>query len=149
MPEAAGFRHTVHLLERNMDTIRFEIPGKPEYLTMVRLAISSIAAAAGFDVEATDDLKNAVCEACKNVSCHGFDGFSDKYAVECCVSEGEITITVRDDCDCHSLEKLSMPCRKCPEEGNLGVFVIESLVNEVQFLHDEDGRKIITMKKRA
>ena len=47
-----------------MDTLKFEIPGKPEYLRMVRLAISSVAATAGFDVEEIDDLKNAVCEAC-------------------------------------------------------------------------------------
>ncbi len=33
-----------------MDNLRFTIPGKPEYLTMVRLAIASIATTAGFDL---------------------------------------------------------------------------------------------------
>ena len=34
-----------------MDKINFIIPGKPEYLTMVRLAIGSIASNAGFNLE--------------------------------------------------------------------------------------------------
>lgn len=33
------------------DKIKFIIPGKPEYLTMVRLALGSIADTAGFDLE--------------------------------------------------------------------------------------------------
>ena len=33
------------------DTIKFIIPGKPEYLTMVRLALGSIADTAGFNFE--------------------------------------------------------------------------------------------------
>ena len=46
-----------------MDNLKFIIPGKPEYLTMVRLAISSIATTAGFDLDAVEDMKTAVCEA--------------------------------------------------------------------------------------
>ena len=64
-----------------MDKLQFIVPGKPEYLTMVRLAIGSIATTAGFDLDACEDIKTAVSEACKNVSCHGFDGFSDQYEI--------------------------------------------------------------------
>ena len=131
-----------------MDKIVFSIPGKPEYLTMVRLAISSIAMTAGFDVEAVEDIKTAVAEGCKNVSCHGFTGFSEKYEVECEVGEGVLEITVKDDCDSHSLEKLSIPCRQCPQEGNLSVYVIESLMTEVDISNDGNGRKMIRMVKR-
>ena len=132
-----------------MDNLKFVIPGKPEYLTMVRLAISSIASTAGFDVEEVEDIKTAGCEACKNISCHGSEGFSDQYEVECSVSQGYIEIRVKDDCDEHTLAKESKPCRKCPSEGNIGVFVIESLMNEVEFGLGEDGRKFIHMVKRA
>ena len=34
-----------------MDQLKFTIPGKPEYLTMLRLAVSSVAATAGFDLD--------------------------------------------------------------------------------------------------
>ncbi|TDP58958.1 ATP-binding protein [Aminicella lysinilytica] len=130
-----------------MDNLKFIIPGKPEYLTMVRLAISSIATTAGFDLEAVEDMKTAVCEACKNVSCHGFDGFSDKYEVECNVEQGRIEIIVKDDCDSHTLQKLTKPCQNCPKEGDLGIFVIESLMNDVEFGRGDDGRKSIRMVK--
>lgn len=131
-----------------MDNLKFIIPGKPEYLTMVRLAISSIATTAGFDLDAVEDMKTAVCEACKNVSCHGFDGFSDKYEVQCNVEKGMIEIIVKDDCDNHTLEKDCKPCQNCPSEGDLGIFVIESLMSEVEYGRGEDGRKSIKMVKR-
>lgn len=132
-----------------MDKLVFSIPGKPEYLTMVRLAISSIATTAGFDLDAVEDLKTAVSEACKNISCHGSSGFSDKYEIECNVKKGIIEIIVKDDCDSHTLEKLSKPCQNCPKEGDLGLFVIKSLVNELEFGKGDDGRKMIKMVKNV
>ena len=95
-----------------MDNLKISIPGKPEYLTMVRLAATSIASMAGFDIEAAEDIKTAVSEACKNVACHGSSGFSTKYEIECNVDKGSIEIIVRDDCDCHTLEKTCKPCDK-------------------------------------
>ena len=130
-----------------MDKITFTIPGKPEYLTMVRLAISAIATNMGFDIDATEDIKTAVAEACKNVSCHGSEGFSDKYEVDCNVEKKQLEIIVRDDCDCHTIKKDHKPCKKCPEEGNIGVFVIQTLMNEVEFGRTAEGRKEIRMVK--
>ena len=130
-----------------MDRLVFTIPGKPEYLTMIRLAIGSVATTAGFDLDAAEDIKTAVSEACKNVSCHGFDGFSDKYELICNVEKGKMEIIVRDDCDCHSLEKLCKPCQNCPQEGDIGIYIIKSLMNEVEFGKTEKGRKEIRMVK--
>ena len=131
-----------------MDRLVFSIPGKPEYLTMIRLAIGSVASTAGFDIDATEDIKTAVSEACKNVSCHGFDGFSDKYELVCNVEKGRIEVIIKDDCDCHSLEKLCKPCQNCPQEGDIGIYIIKSLMNEVEFGKSEDGRKAIRMVKK-
>ena len=130
-----------------MDKLQFIIPGKPEYLTMVRLAISSVAVTAGFDLDAAEDVKTAVSEACKNVSCHGFDGFSDKYEVVCNVEKGKIEIIVKDDCDSNTLQKIAKPCQNCPKEGDLGIYVIQTLMNEVEFGRAEDGHKSIRMVK--
>ena len=130
-----------------MDNLKFTIPGKPEYLTMVRLAIGSVAHTAGFSMDDVDDIKNAVEEACKNISCHGYEGFSDQYEVECSVEKEYIEITIKDNCEEHTLEKLSKPCQNCPSEGNLGIYVIQSLMNEVEFGRQEDGRKMIKMVK--
>lgn len=131
-----------------MDKLSLKIPGKPEYIKGTRLFIGSVAANAGFDVEQCEDLKTAVSEACKNISCHGSLGFSDEYEVSCLLEQNKITVTVTDLSESHQLEKLNKPCKNCPKEGDLSIFIIRSLVDELEFGNNEDGLKYITMVKR-
>ena len=129
-----------------MDKIKITIPGKPEYLTMVRLAIGSIATMAGFPVDEIEDIKTAVEEACKNVTCHGHDKRADEYEVECGVDAGRLEITITDICECHTLEKVEKACRHCPGEGNIALYMMQTLMDEVN-VKNEDGRKSIKMVK--
>ena len=130
------------------DKIKFTIPGKPAYLTMVRLAIGSVADTMGFDFDEIEDIKTAVAEACKNVSCHGLDGFAEEYSVECIADGDSLEIYVTDNSEGHVLERLAKPCQSCPNEGNLAIFVIQSLMNEVEILDGSQGKKTIKMVKR-
>ena len=130
-----------------MDNLKFTIPGKPEYMTMIRLATSSIAAQAGFDVDQTEDIKIAVVEACKNVSCHGQNGYSEKYEIEYTVEKGSFGVRVIDACDQHSLEKISQQCQNCPQEGDIGMILLHSLMSSVSIGKDEEGHKFIEMVK--
>ena len=130
-----------------MDNLKFVIPGKPEYMTMIRLATSSIAAQAGFDVDATEDIKIAVVEACKNVSCHGQEGYSEKYEIQYSVDKGSVEVKIIDACNNHSLEKLSQQCQNCPQEGDIGIILLHSLMNSVSIGKDEEGHKFIQMVK--
>ena len=130
-----------------MDNLKFIVPGKPEYMTMIRLATSSLAAQAGFDVDATEDIKIAVVEACKNVSCHGQEGYSEKYEIEYTVGKGSFSVTVIDACDKHSLEKVSQQCQNCPQEGDIGMILLHSLMNSVSIGKDDNGHKFIQMVK--
>ena len=129
------------------DTLRFVIPGKPEYMTMVRLAIGSIADTAGFDIDQIEDIKTAVSEACKNISCHGTEGFADACQIECIVEEGHMEISVDDLSAAHTIEKVKKPCLDCPNEGNLGFFVIQSLMTKVELIDNPQGKKTIRMIK--
>ena len=129
------------------DVLKFSIPGKPEYVQMVRLAIASLAGKANFDIEAVEDIKAAVAEACKIVFCHGFDGFSTCYEIICEIEEGGMTITASDACSGHDLVKSSRPCYRCPDEGDLAVAVMESLMDSVRVEIDPDGKKNIRMVK--
>ena len=129
------------------DKIKFIIPGKPEYLTMVRLAIGSVAGVADFNLDEIEDVKTAVGEACKNISCHGSEGFAEKYQVECLVEEGKIEIFVTDISDSHKLQKLEKPCLDCPNEGDLGLYVIKSLMSSVELIEKSDCKKAIKMTK--
>ncbi len=130
-----------------MDNLKIICPGKPEYMTMIRLATGSLAAQAGLDLDAVEDIKMAVFEACKNVSCHQRDGYSDKYEIEFCVGDGVIEVTVCDACDKHTLEK-SKKCKLCPQEGDIGSIMIRSLVDCAEFGCNGEGHKFINMVKR-
>lgn len=131
-----------------MEKFEITIPGKPQYITMVRLFTASIASVAGFDVECVDDIKNSISEACKLISCHGQQGYSDKYTICCEMENHFLEVTVIDDCDRHSLEKRETLCKSCPNDGNLGIVVIKSLMNDVDYGMGEDGRKFVKMVKK-
>lgn len=132
-----------------MDNLKFTIPGKPEYMTMIRLATSSIASEAGFDIDATEDIKAAVTEACKTVSCHGNEGCSDKYEIDFSVDQGVVEITVIDACEKSALEKMSEQCSNCPQESDISMVMLRSLMSCVKVGRDEDGHKFINMVKRV
>lgn len=112
------------------DVLKFFVPGKPEYVSTVRMMISSLANAAGFDVEAIEDMKVAVSEACTNVVCHGLTA-ADSYEVFCEVADEKLRITVRDTGEGCDMERYQCPDLNCPKEGGLGLFIIRALMDEV------------------
>lgn len=130
-----------------MDNLKFTIPGKPEYMTMIRLATCSLATQAGFDVDAAEDIKIAVVEACKNVSCHGKEGYSEKYEIEYTVDNGTFGVKVIDACDGNAIKKMSQQCQQCPQEGDIGMILLHSLMTTVSIGQDEQGHKYIEMVK--
>ena len=130
------------------DKLTFVIPGKPEYITMVRLAVGSAADNAGFNIDQIEDIKNAVGEACKNICCHGSEGWADEFQVDCLIDDEKMEIYVRDKSTGHNVEKLYRPCLDCPNEGDLGIFVIRSLMTQVELINNPEGKKTIRMVKR-
>ena len=132
------------------DVLKFSIPGQPEYIQTIKLAVGSIAGTADFSMEAIEDLKIAVAEACKNVTCHGFDGFSNMYEVTCELEEDKITILVADKAMEHGLEKTHKPCLDCPNEGDLGVYVMKTLVDAIELNSEsKDYRSIKLVKNKC
>lgn len=129
------------------DLLKFSIPGKPEYVKIAKLAVGSAAGTANFNIEAIEDIEIAVGEACKNITCHGFDGFSNFYEVECMIEADRMIVTVSDKSCEHGLEKHKKPCLDCPNEGNLGVYIIKSLMDEVEIVKAQDGNNSIRMVK--
>lgn len=129
------------------DKLKFVVPGKPQYITIVRLAVGSAADSAGFNIEEIEDIKNAVGEACKNISCHGSEGFAEQYEVECIVDESKMEIYVTDTSSSHKLEKLQKPCLDCPNEGDLGLYIIKSLMSSIELVDGPNCKKTIKMIK--
>ena len=130
------------------DKVKFTIPGKPEYIAMVRLAVGSIADTSGFNVEEIEDIKTAVGQACKNISCHGKEGLLSEYELECIADKDFMEIYVTDTGTVEGTGELSMQCMDCPNEGDLGVFVVKTLMSEVELIENPNHKKTIKMIKR-
>jgi serine/threonine-protein kinase RsbW len=118
------------------DTLRLVVPGKPEYVKTVRLAISSLAGCAGFDVEAVEDIKVAVSEACSNIVCHGIKGNDTAYEVSCEMFEDRIVICVVDQAGGYDTQKYRAPEAGALKEGGLGIFIIKALMDEVEIMSE-------------
>ena len=127
------------------EKFRFTVPGRPEYVSTIRLAVESVAASCGFDILEIDDIKTATGEACQLVSCHGMEGFAKEYTVECDVDPGKITVRVINDTK-ELLAKINKRCLDCPNEGEIGKLLIRTLMDSVEVNCDND-QKIITMVK--
>ncbi|MDR1571037.1 MAG: ATP-binding protein [Clostridiales Family XIII bacterium] len=129
------------------DTLRLTVPGKPEYVRTVRLAISSLAGCAGFDVEAVEDIKVAVSEACSNIVCHGIKGQNAAYEVSCEMLDDRIVIRVVDQAGGYDTEKYREPEAGALREGGLGIFIIKALMDEVNILSEVGQGTQIQMTK--
>lgn len=131
------------------DLLKFSIPAKPEYVSVVRLAVSSIANRAGFDIEAIEDIKVAVAEACTNAILHGI-GENDNicsYEIECCVDDNHLAIVIKDCGEGYNTDCYKNPDICNPKEGGLGIFIIKSLMDDVEIFSDTGKGTTIKMIK--
>ena len=129
------------------DCIVFKVPGKPEYIRVVRMGIAALACNAGFDVEAIDDIKLAVDEACKAITCHGAASWTNVYEVSCDVFEDKMVISVNDIGDGRELEKKYQPCKNCPQDGDFAIILIKTLMDDVEINAGTEKQKSIVMVK--
>jgi serine/threonine-protein kinase RsbW len=114
------------------------VPGKAEYVSTVRLAVSSLAAKSGFDVEAIEDIKVAVSEACSNILCHSDIGNEYIYRVECTLHGDRLEIIVVDDGVGFDANDYEEPDPECLQVGGLGLYIIKALMDEVN-VESQDG----------
>ena len=130
------------------DLLKFTVPGNPEYIKIVKMAVESAAVNCGFTLDDIEDIGIAVSEACKLTTCHGFDGWSNSYDIELTLGDDDLVIYIKDDDQCrHEIIKGSRPCMDCPNEGNLGMPIIKSLMDEVEIVREEGKRNSIRMVK--
>lgn len=118
------------------DSFKLMVPGKPEYVGAVRLAVSSLANNAGFDIEAIEDIKVAVSEACTNIVRHGNvelkEGEHIEYEVTCEIGEDKLSISVEDSGAGYDTNDYREPDLPVEEAGGLGIFIIRALMDEVE-----------------
>ena len=116
------------------DILRFSVPGKPEYVSIIRLAVSSAANTAGFNIEEIDDIKIAVSEACTNVVCHGQLNENDVYEVICNIGENEFFISVEDKAGGYDVDEYKKPSIDELKPGGMGLYIIQALMDKVDIV---------------
>jgi serine/threonine-protein kinase RsbW len=129
------------------DILKLLVPGKPEYVGTVRLAVSSLANKVGFDIEAIEDIKVAVSEACSNIICHSAIEVDHLYNVVCTIEEDHLEILVEDEGAGFDLTEYKAPELETLNENGMGVFIMRALMDEVLVLTEVGKGTRIQMKK--
>lgn len=78
-----------------MGPVKLAIPARPEFVGVVRLAVTSLAREAGLEEERVDDLKIAVSEACTNAMPEISDpGSAEAISILWDASDGNATVEI-------------------------------------------------------
>ena len=129
------------------DQLTLNVPGKAEYVGTVRMTVAHIASSAGFDIEAIDDIKMAVSEACTNIILHAHDNVAFNYEVLVERGDDNLTITVEDKGAGFGLEDYIPPVPGETQGSGLGIFIIRALMDEVDIQSESGTGTKIRMSK--
>jgi serine/threonine-protein kinase RsbW len=131
------------------NTVELEIPARAEFIALVRLVVSSLAA--GRRVLAddrVDDLKLAVSEACTNaIEAHGAIAVDDRVVVRWQEADDHFEVSIHDKGEGFYPSALpDHPPVTDPErlnfERGLGIPLIRTLVDEVAFDPADPGMAV-------
>ena len=130
------------------------ICANPEYLGVVRMAIRQVARVAGMAEDKSELVTLAVVEALTNVIRHSYGGPCDKPII---IKLGKIDgyhenkpaleITIRDFGKFVEAENMKSRDLKEVKPGGLGVHIIQSVIDEIEFSRAKDCGTLLRMVK--
>lgn len=126
------------------ETIKMEIPANPDYVSIIRLTTSGIANKIGFSIDDIEDMKVAVSEACTNAIKHSND---NNVQVIYNIIENGIEIEIKDNGKGYDIGAIETPDLANPKESGLGLFIIQTLMDEVTIESKGNQGTIIKMTK--
>ena len=124
-PSAAGSGRRAH-------TVRLTIPAKPEYITLVRLALSGLSRLRPLSEETLGDLKLAVTEACTNSVRHGYRDGEGTVEILYELQPDRLVVEVADDGPGLRRGRETGPSEENLEEGGLGIAIIKAVSDEFE-----------------
>jgi serine/threonine-protein kinase RsbW len=112
--------------------VRLRIPAKPEYITLVRLALSGLSRLRPFDEETLGDLKLAVTEACSNSVRHGYrEGGQGTVDISYELQPDRLVVEVEDDGPGFDPNRPGASAEELAE-GGLGIAIIRAVCDEFE-----------------
>lgn len=128
------------------DSVQLRIPSKAEWVAVARLAVAAVANRMKFSIEEIEDVKLAVAEACTNAIQHS-DG-SGQIEITCMTGPDGLRVRVRDYTYGSPSEHARTLSMEEVRVGGLGVFLIRSLMDEVEYdAHPERGTDLVMLKR--
>ena len=138
-----------------MDYIEIKVPTKPDYIGVIRLTLSGIANRMGYTFEEIEDIKIAVSEACTNAIQHAYsEDEVGEVIIGFGIYEDKLELMVADSgksFDFIQTKKELGPYTESStvdqlEEGGLGLYLIEALMDEVRVLDYTGGVTVFMVK---
>jgi serine/threonine-protein kinase RsbW len=113
-------------------SVRLTIPAKPEYISLVRLALSGLSRLRPLSEETLGDMKLAVTEACSNSVRHGYGDRGDgDVEVTYVLQDDRLEIEVADDGPGFE-EMRDGSTKENVAEGGLGIAIIRAVSDEFE-----------------
>ena len=131
--------------------VTLEIPAKPEYVALGRLALAGLLRDCRFSSDAVADLKLALTEACSNSIRHAYDHDKGHVGLSITTFDDRVTLVIRDqgggfhedDADCPECSAVGVEL----SEGGMGISIIRAVVDEFNLEHPATGGTVLTLSK--
>lgn len=137
------------------DYIEMKLPASAEYVSLIRLTLSGVFTRAGASYDDIEDSKIAVSEAVTNAVKHAYKHSEQNGMINICFElfDDKIKIIISDQGESFDSESTKSKLGPYQEnenidflrEGGLGLFLIESLMDEVK-VSKESGVTISMIK---
>ena len=130
---------------KEFDYIEIRVPAKPQFVSVIRLTISGLASRIGFNYDEIEDLKIAASEAITNVVHHAYKEEDEgEIVIGCALYKEKIELMVADYGSSFNFEEVKSKIGPYhPEEniaglreGGLGLYLMETLMDEVMINND-------------
>jgi serine/threonine-protein kinase RsbW len=127
-------------MKASFDYIEMKVPAKPEYVGVIRLTLSGIASRMGFSYEVIEDIKIAASEAVTNAVQHAYRKEEQgEVVIGFALYKDRLEVMVSDSGKSFNLQQVRQEAGPYHErdgveflrEGGLGLYLIESLMDEV------------------
>ena len=129
------------------------ISSSMENLALISDFVTSLAGRLRLDEDQTFALQMAIDEACANVMEHAYGGQDNGTIRICChADQDEVVVTIHDYGQPFDPQSVPRPDTAAPlekrEEGALGLYLMEKLMDSVGFEFDPINGNTLTMRKK-
>ena len=138
------------MAKRKENVYEISIPSEPEKIHVVESETEKLAKKLGFDEDTCDSLGIAVTVVVANAITHGNKkDKSKKVYIKFVYTNKIFKIHIRDEGKGFKPESIANPLdpENIFKESGRGIFIVNTLMDDVKYMFDENGSEIILIKK--